>query len=135
MEKSKWLTYLWMLLWVVGLVILTVIINYFDHQVEDFVKSTFKFRIGFWFNLIFSIIFGVYIALIFVKKWSLSVNLKLLWCVTIPCTLISFYWPVMSNFERLGVPWWFVEISTSEVFGIVTGMTIILSLFSNKLNI
>lgn len=69
MEKYKWSTYLWKLLWVFGLVILSSIIVHFENQVRNIVNATFNFSLLIWSNLIFSIIFGIYISLIFVKKW------------------------------------------------------------------
>ncbi len=69
MEKYKWSTYLWKLLWVFGLVLLSSIIVHFENQVRYIVNATFNFSLLIWSNLIFSIIFGIYISLIFVKKW------------------------------------------------------------------
>ncbi|MFP3919809.1 hypothetical protein U5N28_18550 [Lysinibacillus telephonicus] len=132
MEKYKWSTYLWKLLWVVGLIILSLIILNFENQVRNFVDATLYFSLIFWFNLISSILFGIYISLIFVKTWSLNINTTLLWGVSIPCILISFFYPIMLTLGKAGVPNWIIQISTSEVLGIVSGMTLILSFFSNQ---
>lgn len=78
-----------------------------------------------------SIILGIYISLIFVKKWSLNINPTLLWGVSIPCLFISIFSPIMITLGK-SISYWVIQISTFEVFGIVSGMTLILSLFSNQ---
>ena len=132
MKEYKWSTYLWKLLWVVGLIILSSIIVNFENYARNLVESTYDFTLLNWSNLIDSIILGIYISLIFVKKWSLNINQTLLWCVSIPCILISFFYPIMIVLGKPEIQYWIIQISTLEVFGIVSGMTLILSFFSNQ---
>ncbi|MEC1697915.1 hypothetical protein [Schinkia azotoformans] len=138
MKKSKWTSYFWKLTWLVGLIVLAIIslniVNHFKQMAND----TFNFIPLLWSNLFISMTFGIYIALIFIKKWSLKFNPALLWCVSIPCILISFCYSILATFSSIFdnltfsfIPYWLIRISTIEVFGIVAGLTLILSIFSS----
>lgn len=131
MKKFKGSTFLWKLLWVIGLIILSLIILNLETQVRSYVDSTYIFSLIVWVNLINSIILGIYLSLIFVKKWSLNINPTLLWGVSIPCLFISIFFPIMITLGK-SISYWVIQISTFEVFGIVSGMTFILSFFSNQ---
>ena len=139
MKNSKWTSYFWKIFWVVGLIIMAIISSNIVNHFKQVASETFNLFPFLWSSLLVSIIFGIYIALIFVKKWSLNLNPTLLWCVTIPCTLISFFYPILatlgSKFENLTfsfIPYWLIRISTLEVFGIIAGLTLILSIFDTQ---
>lgn len=139
MKEFKWTPYFWKLIWLVGLIILAItklkIAIHFDQLAND----TFNFIPILWSNLIISIIFGMYLAFIFVKKWSFKINQVLLWCVAIPCILIALCYPIIailgSTFEYLSfsfIPYWLIRISDLEVFGITAGLALILSIFNTQ---
>lgn len=131
MKKFKGLAFFWKLLWVIGLIILSSLFLYLETQVRNYVDSTYIFSLIFWVNLMNSIILGIYISLIFVKKWSLNINPTLLWGVSFPCLFISIFIPIMITLGK-SIHYWIIQISTFEVFGIVSGMTLILSFFNNQ---
>lgn len=139
MGNSKWTSYFWKIIWVVGLIIIAIISSNTVNHFKQMANETFNFVPLLWSNLFISIIFGIYIALIFVKKWSLNLNPPLIWCVFIPCILVSFFNPILatlgSKFGNLTlsfIPYWFIRISTLEVFGIIAGLTLILSIFNTQ---
>ncbi len=138
MKKFNWLTYFWKIIWVVGLIILSNLSIYFDNYAKQIANDTFTFIPLLWTYSIISLIFGIYVSLIFVKKWSFKINHSLLWCVSIPCLLISFCYPIISilgSIEGVSfsfIPNWLIRITSLEVFGIIAGMTLTLSIFKSK---
>lgn len=142
MKKSNWLSYFLKILWVVGLIILVIISFNYENQIKQNASETFNLIPVILSKIIISIIFGLYISLVFVKKWSFSINLSLLWCVAIPCMLLSFANPILSTLssfdslpENIGsspIFFWVLAISSSDMFGIIAGLTIILSLFDTQ---
>lgn len=140
MASSNPLFYFWKILWVVGLIILSIISFNYENQLQQTASETFNSIPVIWSNLFISIIFGLYISLIFVKKWSFNINLSLLWCVTIPCMLISFAYPILAtlssteslpeNIASSSISFLLLKIYSSDVFGIITGLTLILSFFA-----
>lgn len=144
MEKNKWLFHLWKILWVVGLIILAVVIFNIEHQLQLWANETFNYLLDIWSRPLILILFGLYISLLFIKKWSMKINSSLLWCVAIPCMLLSFAYPVLitSSNESPGFfidssfSLWIYIIYHSNVFGIVAGLTLILSFFKQpKFNV
>ena len=85
MKKSNGLSYFLKILWVVGLIILAIISFNYENQLQQTATETFNFILVIWSKLFMSIIFGLYISLLFVKKWSFNINPSLLWCVALPC--------------------------------------------------
>jgi hypothetical protein len=144
MKKSNWLSYFLKILWVVGLIILAIISFNYENQIQQTASETYNFIPVIWSKLFISIIFGLYISLVFVKKWSFSINPSLLWCVAIPCIILSFAFPIFVTLSSVD---YLPEIITSSpissglqkiystnVFGIIAGLTIILSLFNAQPN-
>lgn len=140
MIKSNKSPYFWKFLWIIGLIILSVISENIKNQMQQTAFETYDFVQILWFNLLISILFGLYISLIIVKKWSFHLNQPLLWCITIPSILLSLFYPILvtlASFESLqekiaNLPLapWFVTAFSSEVWGIILGLSIILSLFN-----
>src|SRR3954471_22546593 len=144
MKKSNWLSYFLKILWFVGLIILAIISFNYENQIQQTASETYNFIPVIWSKLFISIIFGLYISLVFVKKWSFSINPSLLWCVAIPCIILSFAFPIFVTLSSVD---YLPEIITSSpissglqkiystnVFGIIAGLTIILSLFNAQPN-
>ena len=104
MKKSNGLSYFLKILWVVGLIILAIISFNYENQLQQTATETFNFIPVIWSKLFMSIIFGLYISLLFVKKWSFNINPSLLWCVALPCIILSFAFPILvtlSSVDRL----------------------------------
>ncbi|WP_456278995.1 hypothetical protein [Bacillus sp. AK128] len=137
MKDPRWKSIFWKLLWTMGLIILAIISLYIVNHFKQLADNTFNLIPLLWTNLFVSIIFGVYVALILVKRWSLKLNLALLWCITIPCILVSFCYPILAtvssiydNLQFSFIPYWLIRISTIEVFGIIAGKSLMLGIFN-----
>lgn len=140
MKNSNRLFYFWKILWFVGLIIIAIISVNYENQFHQTASETFNFIPVIWSKLYISIIFGLYISLVFVKKWSINIDPSLLWCVAIPCMLLSFSYPILATLSSTGslpeniasssISFLLLKIYSSEVFGIITGLTLILSFFA-----
>ncbi|MBD8069808.1 hypothetical protein [Bacillus sp. PS06] len=138
MERRKWLNYVSKLLWVIGLTILAIVSFNIEEQLRLSAQETFNHVLVLWSKPLVSTIFGIYISLLFIKKWSYNINSSLFWCVALPCMLLSFIYPILvtafySNpdfFIDSLINLWIYKISSYNVFGIVTGFTLMLSLFA-----
>ncbi|MGG0656991.1 hypothetical protein [Rummeliibacillus pycnus] len=71
-KKSNWLSYFWKFLWVVGLIFLSNLSFNYENQIQQTARETFSLIPVIWSKLFISILFGLYISLIFVKKWSFN---------------------------------------------------------------
>ena len=144
MKKSNGLSYFLKILWVVGLIILAIISFNYENQLRQTATETFNFIPVIWSKLFISILFGLYISLLFVKKWSFNINLSLLWCVAIPCILLSFAFPLFVSLSSVNyLPEMIIsspissglqKIYSTNIFGIIAGLTMILSLFNAQPN-
>lgn len=133
------------IIWVLGLVILLNLSLDFRIKIQQTAQEDFNVVPLLWFDAIIPILLGAYIAILLVKKWSININHALLWCVAVPCLLLLVIYPTLatlSTYEILPegfsyeftLNWLFkATISMPIVFGIVGGMTLTLSLFSNHL--
>ena len=139
------MNFVWKILWVVGLIILSIISYNYDIQLKQTASETFNFIPVIWYKQIISIIFGFYLSFILVKKWSLNLNPSLLWCVAIPCTLLSFGYPILATLSSIdslpefiatsSISMWLLKIFSSDAIGIIAGLTIILSFFNAKIKL
>lgn len=144
MKKSKSLSFLWKFLWVIGLFLIGIISFNYEYQLQQTAVETYNFIPVIWFKLFSSVLLGIYISLAFVRSWSLSINQSLLWCVTLPCLIISLAYPALAMLLSINYTPAFIissyvstgleKIHYSNIFGIVTGISIVLSLFSNQNN-
>ena len=144
MKKFNGLSYFLKILWVVGLIILAIISFNYENQLQHTATETYNFIPVIWSKLFMSIIFGLYISLLFVKKWSFNINPSLLWCVALPCIILSFAFPILvilSSVDRLPemitsspISSGLQKIYSTNIFGIIAGLTIILSLFNAQPN-
>ncbi|WP_397538275.1 hypothetical protein [Rummeliibacillus pycnus] len=142
MKNSNWLSYFWKILWVVGLVLLVNISFNYENQIQQTARETYSLIPVIWSKLFISIIFGLYISLVFVKKWSFNINPSLFWCVAIPSILLSFAFPILATLSSLkslpeyiassSISFWLINVSSSDVFGIIAGLSIILSFFNAR---
>ncbi|MFF2755633.1 hypothetical protein ACFVR1_18125, partial [Psychrobacillus sp. NPDC058041] len=95
MKKGS--TYIWKLIWVIGLFLLTILSYDTKNQIKD--SFTFHSDMIYWTRFIILFIWGIYLSLIFIKKWSFKINLPLLICVFIPCFLFSLIMPLSATFS------------------------------------
>lgn len=125
--------FLWKLSWVVGLFLLVIISFDIENQINSYSVSTFDIIPKIWANFFIHIIWGIYLSLIFIKKWTFQVNLPLLICVFLPCILFSLNFPI-SALTSLYIPLggWTIKVITSGLIEIVAGLTLMLSIFNNK---
>jgi hypothetical protein len=125
--------YLWKLAWVVGLFLLVIISFDIENQIDSYSSSTFDIIPIIWANFFIHFIWGIYLSLIFIKKWTFQVNLPLLICVFLPCILFSLNFPI-STLTSLHIPLggWTIKVITSGLIEIVAGLTLMLSIFNNK---
>ena len=142
-KMTKSISYFKKIMWVIGLIILVNLSLVFKTQLQQIAQEDFNGVPLLWFDAIIPILLGAYIAILLVKKWSININYALLWCVAAPCLLLLVIYPTLatlSTYEILPesfsyeftLNWLFkTTISMPIVFGIVGGMTLILSLFSN----
>lgn len=138
MDKDKWVEGFLKLLWVIGLIFLAIVSFNVEEQLKFSAQRTFNPILLLWSQPIISTIFGIYISLLFIKKWSYNFNPSLFWCVAMPCMLLSFIHPILvtTSYSNPGffidslINLWIHKISYFNVFGIVTGFTLMLSLFA-----
>lgn len=130
---KKWSTYFWKLIWVMGLFLLTIISFNIKYKIHAISVSTYSIAPIIWANFIILFIWGVYLSLIFIKKWTIKINLPLLICVFLPCFLFSLCVPLTMIFS-LSLPIgdiWFNKAVSSNFIEIVAGLTFMLSIFNN----
>lgn len=131
------LSYGWKVVWLAGFMILANFAFHLEKQVQEATSSTFEMAPLFWFYSIVPLMFGIYASLVLVKKWSVHVNWPLLLCVALPCLLLACSNLILyffSSFEipvYLHVPHWLLLNSISNLFGMVAGISLVLSLFND----
>ncbi|MCM3388296.1 hypothetical protein M3649_09135 [Ureibacillus chungkukjangi] len=135
----KWSGYLWKLGWLVGLIILTIIVFNIENQIQRHVADTFDATYMYWSKPIIALIYGLYISLILVRKWTINLNPSLFWCVFIPNIVLAFAVPLWSFVLKIEIPsnniaitiyTWLNRMYTSNLFGIIAGSSLILSIFN-----
>ncbi|MFJ8066573.1 hypothetical protein ACIQYS_18400 [Psychrobacillus sp. NPDC096426] len=139
--RKNWSPYVWKLLWTVGLIVLLIISYKLELKVKNHVATTFQMLPIIWFQFIANFVLGIYLSLLFIKKWSVKWNWSLIVCVTIPLLIISIYLPIAitfvqniaqdSNNYSVPFPSWLMKITTYGIPAIVAGLTLIIGLFSN----
>ncbi|MBY0121627.1 hypothetical protein [Bacillus sp. S/N-304-OC-R1] len=130
--RPKWSIWVLKLLWFAGLLGLLFISNHFELIVKKKVNETFITLPLIWFYSIVPFIFGVYISLLLVKKWLFKMNKQLFLCVTVPCLIISFYYPIVATFfPNAAFPFvfWIINPTSAGIASIVAGLSIIMAFF------
>jgi hypothetical protein len=139
-EKSKLVPYFWGIIWVIGLIILLEISADFKNQIQQTSNLTSNKIPLLWYIPFSSVVIGFYISILLVKKWAFELNLPLLLCVSLPCILLSFGYPILATLSTLAslpvyvesssISFFLLDIFSSDVIGIIAGLTIILSIFN-----
>lgn len=138
--REKWLPYIWKLLWTAGLIALLIISYKLEQKVKFYAATNFDMLHFIWFKFIANFVLGVYLSLLFIKRWSVKWNWSFIVCVTLPFLIISIYLPLAFTFAQnlasdsnsFSVPFpnWLMTITTYGIPAIVAGLTLMLGLFS-----
>ena len=137
----KWSAYLLKIGWLVGLIILTIIVFNIENQIQRHVAETFDATFMYWSKPIIALTYGIYISLILIRKWTINLNLPLFWCVFIPNVILAFALPLWSFVLEIEIPsnnlsitifTWLNKMYSSNLFGIIAGIALILSVFNGK---
>lgn len=130
--RPKWVL---KLLWFVGLVVIILTSYHFEQLIQQYANKNFTLSPLLWFHSTVSFLCGIYISLLFVKKWSFKMNKPLFICVTVPCFIISFYYPTVSTFfanaKFFTNAFWVFKLNSFGIAPIVAGLSLIVSLFSS----
>jgi hypothetical protein len=140
--RLNWSKFAFKLIWVIGLFGMVLVGFHYEQIIKHYVVTTFNTLPRFWFNSTVPFLFGVYISILFVKVWSIKINLPLFLCLTIPCLIISFYSPVIytivsnttstpSSFS-VPIPFWMIKINYFGIAPIVAGLTLIVGLLGDS---
>ncbi|MEK9197961.1 hypothetical protein [Ureibacillus sp. FSL E2-3493] len=127
MKKSS--IYFWKIIWVIGLLLLTMISFDIENQIKD--SSQFNFTPVYWSKFIIYFIWGMYLSLILIKKRSIKFNFPLFICIFVPCFTFSLIVPISASFS-ISIPFlgvWFLKVIHSGMIEIVAGLTFMLSIF------
>ena len=133
-KKSDWQLFS-KISWMIGFLLVIFGSTTINNQAKVLASATYNLAPYLWTSAITSIIIGAYIALLFLKQLKLKFNLGLFVCVTIPCLTLTLYYPILAftpafleNLEFLALPQ-LLGLTSETIFGVVAGLTLILSLF------
>jgi len=133
-KKSDWQLFS-KISWMIGFLLVIFGSTTINNQAKVLASATYNLAPYLWTSAITSIIIGAYIALLFLKQLKLKFNLGLFVCVTIPCLALTLYYPILAftlafleNLEFLALPQ-LLGLTSETIFGVVAGLTLILSLF------
>ncbi|MBD8032973.1 MULTISPECIES: hypothetical protein [Solibacillus] len=131
------------IIWVIGLIILVKLSFDFKIHLQQTAQMEFNIVPVLWYDVMISLLLGWYISILLVQKWSVNVNHALLWCVAVPCLIILLIYPTVvtlavnklipESFSYSFITAWFFKVAmpSPNVVGIVAGMTLAISIFSN----
>ncbi|TQR19320.1 hypothetical protein [Psychrobacillus vulpis] len=138
--RKNWSSYVWKLLWAVGLIALLIISYDLEIKVKNHVATTFRPLPYIWFQFIASFVLGIYLSLLFIKVWLVKWNWALILCVTLPLLIIASYFPIIvTTFESTSLdpnnysvpfPYWMMKVNLHGIPSIVAGLTLMVGLFS-----
>ena len=138
--RKNWSTYVWKLLWTVGLIALLIISYNLELKVKNHVATTFRPLPIIWFQFIASFVFGIYLSLLFIKEWLVKWNWALIVCVTFPFLIIACFFPIAitiienttldPNNYSVPLPYWLLQINNHGIPSIIAGLTLMIGLFS-----
>ena len=121
--------------WMIGFLLVVFGSTTINNQAKALSSATYNLAPYLWASAITSIIIGAYIALLFLKQVKLQFNTGLFVCITIPCLVLALYYPILAftpafieNFQFLALPQ-LLSLSSETIFGVVAGLTLVLSVF------
>lgn len=131
------------IIWVIGLTILAKLSFDLKVQLQKTAQMEYNIVPVLWFDVVSALLLGGYISVLLVQKWSVKINHALLWCVATPCLVLLLIYPTITTLAVYELipesfafsfisAWVFkVAMTSPNVVGIVAGMTLALSIFSN----
>ncbi|MBK3493748.1 hypothetical protein JFL43_02510 [Viridibacillus sp. YIM B01967] len=133
----NWSKFTLKLIWVVGLFGLILGSYHLKQMVEQQVSQNYIIGPRFWLDATMPFLFGLYISLLFIKRWTFKINIPLFLCVTVPCLIISFYTPVVYTITSnstsdlvlsIPMPFWLFKLNSYGIAPITAGLTFLISL-------
>lgn len=124
--------------WMIGFFLLIFISISINNYLKELASTTYKPTPYMWATAVIPIVIGAYIALLFIKQFKLKLNMGLFIFVTIPCLLLTLYYPIITIFPSVVDPLPFlmsaslIQFTSEEIFGVVAGLTLFLSLFKQN---
>lgn len=124
--------------WMIGFFLLIFISISINNYLKELASTTYKPTPYMWATAVIPIVIGAYIALLFIKQFKLKLNMGLFIFVTIPCLLLTLYYPIITIFPSVVDPLPFlmsaslIQFTSEEIFGVVAGLTLVLSLFKQN---
>lgn len=124
--------------WMIGFLLLIFGSISVNNYLKELASNTFNPTSYVWATAVISIVIGGYIALLFIKQFKVKLNMGLFIFVTIPCLLLTLYYPIVTIFPSVVDPLpflmsaSFIQFTSEEIFGVVAGLTLVLSLFKQK---
>ncbi len=137
----NWLRFGFQIIWLLGLFLLVVAFHHYEQAVKEIVGTTFNLAPQLWFTSSVPFLFGIYLSLLFVKKWFFKVNLQLLLSICVPCLILSFYSPIVYSFFTMTatsttfsipIPYWMIIINNFGIVSFVAGFTLVNAIFGSK---
>ncbi|WP_342598994.1 hypothetical protein MHB48_16500 [Psychrobacillus sp. FSL H8-0483] len=138
---SKYSKFVWRILWLVGLFVFLYISSQIEMRARNISATTFTILPVIWIRSIAPFVFGIYLALLFVKGWSIKWNPAIILCITVPSLIMTFYFPVLftiiqyttinPNSFSVAIPFW-MNSSFDVIVPIVAGLTLMVGLLDKK---
>lgn len=142
MRKITLRPYQWKLLWVVGLVILSILCFELQEHTQKISQDTYQVTPLIWINVLIQIVFGLYFSLLFVRSWSIKYQPTLLFCVALPCLVLALSFPVDATFSSVNhilatvftpsIYQWLLKLYAMNAFGFIGSLTLVLSIFGGS---
>lgn len=126
------------LIWMIGFLLLVFGSISIKQHFKELASSTFNPSAFVWVSSMIAIVIGGYIALLFIKQAQVKLNRGLFLFVTMPCLLLTLYYPILTIIPSVAEPIplfmsaSFIQFTSQEIFGVVAGLTLVLSLFKQK---
>lgn len=127
--------FVYKVMWLLGLLVLLVVGYHLENTVQRISSDTFNIFPQVWFSSLLPSFFGGYLSLLFIKRWSIHINASLLWCISLPCLILTIYVPVISSIASqttssfFKIPMWLHQINHFGILSFVGGFTLLIALF------
>ncbi len=121
-------SYIFHLLWTIGAFLLFSIVDNISHSIRIISASTFQFM--YWQSFFLYLLLGLYIGILFVRKWAFQVKLPLIVFVFIPSLLFN---PDVFYSLHISLPL-VHNIPQDLLLGVISGASLINGLFGQKAN-
>lgn len=133
-----WMKYLLRVVWLIGLLLLSLVYFHYAQVVKGIESKTFNVSPLLWFYAYAPLLMGAYFGLLFVKGKSPKLGDPLLLCVCLPCILFTLYPPVFSTITlSMGgnlayFPTEIVRITNTGIVPFIAGTTLVAGLFGEN---